>query len=100
MKRSSKIVAVANMQRLIHAHFDEEITLEDLSRAAGYSKYHAARLFKELTGKTPFETIRALRLTKAAQSLQAVSYTHLVKDGASRIIVRGENLEDLVRNDI
>ncbi|MGI5856858.1 MAG: helix-turn-helix transcriptional regulator [Candidatus Merdivicinus sp.] len=70
MKRSSKIVAVANMQRLIHAHFDEEITLEDLSRAAGYSKYHAARLFKELTGKTPFETIRALRLTKAAQSLQ------------------------------
>jgi AraC-like DNA-binding protein len=29
------------------------------------------RIFKELTGKSPFETIRALRLTRAAQTLQA-----------------------------
>ncbi|NLY48696.1 MAG: helix-turn-helix transcriptional regulator [Clostridiales bacterium] len=34
-------------------------------------QYHAARIFKELTGRTLFETIRALRLTKAAQTLQS-----------------------------
>jgi len=70
MKLTDKIIAVGKMQKYIDAHFDEEITLKDLSRAAGYSKYHAARIFKESTGKTLFETIRALRLTKAAQALQ------------------------------
>ena len=28
-------------------------------------------MFKDLTGRMPFETIRALRLTKAAQALQS-----------------------------
>lgn len=70
MEWSDKIIAVGKMQKYISAHFNEKITLDDLSRAAGYSKYHAARVFKELTGRTPFETIRALRLTNAAQTLQ------------------------------
>ncbi len=58
------------MQHYIAAHLDEDITLDALANAAGYSKYHAARMFRELTGRTPFETIRALRLTKAARTLQ------------------------------
>lgn len=71
MEWSDKIAAVNKMQRYINAHFHEKITLENVSRAAGYSKYHAVRIFKELTGTTPFETIRALRLTNAAQMLQS-----------------------------
>lgn len=70
MELSDKIIAVGKMQKYIDIHFNDEITLEELSRAAGYSKYYAIRIFKELTGKTPFDTIRALRLTKAAQSLR------------------------------
>jgi AraC-like DNA-binding protein len=70
MELSDKIIAVGKMQKYIDIHFDDEITLEDLSRATGYSKYHAARIFKELTGRTPFEAIRALRLTKAEQTLR------------------------------
>lgn len=70
MELSDKINAVSKMQKYIDAHFEEKIVLKDLSCAAGYSKYHAARIFKELTGKTPFESIRALRLTKAAQVLR------------------------------
>ncbi len=70
MEWSDKIIAISKMQKYINAHFREDITLEDLSRVAGYSKYHAVRIFKELTGRTPFEEIRALRLTKAAQALQ------------------------------
>mgnify|MGYP000271941941 CR=1 FL=1 len=70
MELSDKIIAVGKMQQYINTHYDEGITLEDLSRAAGYSKYHAERIFKELTGKTPFEVIRALRLTKAAKTLR------------------------------
>ena len=70
MELSDKIIAVGKMQKYTNTHLDEEITLDDLSHASGYSKYHATRIFKELTGKTPFETIRALRLTKAAQTLR------------------------------
>lgn len=71
MELSDKTIAVSKMQKYIDTHFNGRITLEDLSRAAGYSKYHAVRVFKELTGKTPFQVIRALRLTKAAQTLQS-----------------------------
>ena len=70
MELSDKINAVSKMQKYIDAHFDDEITLDDLNCTAGYSKYHAMRIFKELTGKTPFESIRTLRLTKAAQTLR------------------------------
>lgn len=70
MKQPDKINAVGRMQKYILAHFDEEITMDDLGHAAGYSKYHAARIFKELTGSTPYEVIRALRLTGAAETLR------------------------------
>lgn len=72
MEFSDKIKAVSRMQHYIDAHLDEDITLDAIAKAAGYSKYYAVRIFKELTGHTPFETIRALRLTKAAQALQSL----------------------------
>ena len=65
-----KIAAVNRMQAYIATHLGEEITLETLGNAAGYSKFHAARMFRELTGQTPFSYIRALRLTHAAQALR------------------------------
>ncbi len=69
MELSDKINAVTKMQKYIENHLNEEITLEDLSQVSGYSKYYAIRIYKTLTGKTPFESIRGLRLTKAAQIL-------------------------------
>ncbi len=62
--------AVQNMQEYIGAHVREQITLRQLAVAAGYSPWHAARMFKDLTGRTPFEYIRALRLTGAALALR------------------------------
>ena len=64
-----KIKAVERMQDHIDRHLRETITLEDLARAARYSPYHAARVFKELVGKSPFEYIRALRISAAAKVL-------------------------------
>ena len=65
------------MQDYIERHVTEPITLHQLAKAAGYSPWHAARIFKELTGKTPFEYIRELRLSRAAVKL---------RDGDNRII--------------
>ncbi|MDR2043119.1 MAG: AraC family transcriptional regulator [Clostridium sp.] len=73
MELPEKAAAVSRMQCYIEAHLDEDITLDDLANAAGYSKYHAERIFKELTHRTPMETVRALRLTHAAQTLQSSS---------------------------
>lgn len=70
MDITDKVAAVDRMQQYIAAHLQEEITLEDLGNAAGYSKFHAARVFAQFTGKTPFAYIRALRLTQAAQALR------------------------------
>ena len=70
MEDWEKIHAVNRMQEYIEAHIHEEITLQELSAAAGYSPYHALRVFKELTDQTPFAFIRAIRLTKAVEALR------------------------------
>ncbi|MEA4959320.1 MAG: helix-turn-helix transcriptional regulator [Anaerolineaceae bacterium] len=44
--------------------------MRDLANAAGYSPFHAARLFKEVTGQTPFDYLRAARLSGAAARLR------------------------------
>lgn len=65
-----KINAVQRMQDYIEKHITESITLHILAQAAGYSPWHCARIFKELTGKTPFEYIRSLRLSQAALKMR------------------------------
>ncbi len=65
------------MQDYIDRYTTEPITLLDLARVAGYSPWYAARIFRDLTGKAPFEYIRELRLSRAAARL---------RDGDERII--------------
>ena len=73
-----KVNTAQRMQDYIHAHLDEEITLEDICAAARYSKWHSFRIFKEAFNKTPFEYIRALRLTNAARSIRSDADTNIV----------------------
>lgn len=65
-----RIDAVQRMQDYIERHIHEPITLHMLAQAAGYSPWHSARIFKELTGKTPFDYVRTLRLSRAAVQLR------------------------------
>lgn len=65
-----KINAAQRMQDYIHQHLDENIALEDICEAARYSKWHSFRIFKDVFHKTPFEYIRALRLTNAARDIK------------------------------
>lgn len=76
-ERWEAIDAVQRVQDYIEAHIHEPISLSQLARAAGYSQWHTVRIFKELLDKTPFEYLRALRLTKAAL---------LLRDGKQRVI--------------
>ena len=63
--------AVERMRTYIAAHLRDAITASDVARAAGYSQYHAARIFKEETGLSPFEYIRQQRLTASAHALRS-----------------------------
>ncbi len=72
MEKSGNVEAVQRMQDYIEQNIQRPITLRDLARTAGYSPFHCARLFKEFIGKTPFEYIRTLRLTRAALQLRDV----------------------------
>ncbi|OQA73514.1 MAG: Right origin-binding protein [Firmicutes bacterium ADurb.Bin248] len=77
MELKDTVRAVRRMQNHIDAHLAEPITLAQLARAAGYSQWHSERVFREHVGKTPFEYIRALRLSKAAL---------LLRDGRPKIV--------------
>lgn len=70
MESWDKINAVKRMQDYIDENINKEITLVALAKEAGYSVWHAGRVFKELTGKTPFDYIRVLRLSQAALRLK------------------------------
>jgi AraC-like DNA-binding protein len=65
--------AVQRMQDHIEEHLEEPLTLSDLAKCARYSPWYAARLFKECTGKTPFEYIRLRRLSAAAVRIETTS---------------------------
>ncbi|WP_285717981.1 hypothetical protein [Pelosinus sp. IPA-1] len=49
MENWDKIDAVQRMQNYIEEHLTEPIMLYRLAQAAGYSPWHASRIFKELT---------------------------------------------------
>ena len=61
----------ARIRAYIHEHLQEPITASHIAGAAGYSQYHASRLFKEETGLSPFEYIRRERLVQAALMLRS-----------------------------
>jgi AraC-like DNA-binding protein len=54
-------------------HLAEDLSLDRLAAAAGYSRYHFARQFKEETGKPPMAYVRELRAGAAVQLLRHTS---------------------------
>jgi len=67
---NSESMAVKKMQTHIQKHLQTSLTASDLAKAAGYSQYHAARLFKKEVGLSPFEYIRRERLLASAYALR------------------------------
>lgn len=55
----------------IGEHLNEPVTLNDIAKAIGYSKFHTSRIFKEDMGLPLFEYIRRERLTASAFALRS-----------------------------
>ena len=54
----------------IHDNIRESLELGSISRAAGLSEFHFARLFKAATGDTPFQFVTRTRMERAKQLLR------------------------------
>jgi AraC family transcriptional regulator len=53
----------------VESHFGQEITLDDVAKVGGVSRYHMSRAFGFATGHAVMRYIRGRRLTEAAKSL-------------------------------
>lgn len=67
---TEKVEAVQRMQNYIETHLENEISLAELAKAAMFSPWYSARIFKELTGFSPADYIRRLKLSKSALKLR------------------------------
>jgi AraC family transcriptional regulator len=54
----------------IHDHIGEALDLYSISRAAGLSAFHFARLFKAATGDSPFQFVTRTRMERAKELLR------------------------------
>jgi AraC family transcriptional regulator len=61
----------------IHTHFDANVRLKDMARAAFMSAFHFARLFKHTMGMTPHAYLTGVRLQQAAQLLRTTELSML-----------------------
>ncbi|MCQ6562839.1 helix-turn-helix transcriptional regulator [Paenibacillus mendelii] len=71
---SDKWTAQTYMYSLIRHmenNFAGDITLEDLSKRSGYTPSYIIRLFKEMTGLTPFQYLNELRMQAATSYLKS-----------------------------
>lgn len=108
---NEQILAVQRMQDYIETHLTDEITMADLAGAALFSPWYSYRLFKMLTGITPSDYIRRLRLSESAKKLKnedvKISYIAFEigfgsVDGYQRAFVRefGCNPKEYAKNPV
>lgn len=55
----------------IYEHLDEKLTVDDVAKHCGYSKYHLSRLFKEKTGEGIYAFVRRNRMAQSATLVKA-----------------------------
>ncbi|WP_375596037.1 AraC family transcriptional regulator [Algihabitans albus] len=72
LRRSTKLDYAERMTRVvahIGAHLDAPLDLERLAGVACFSPYHFHRIYRLVVGETPDQTVRRLRLHRAAVAL-------------------------------
>lgn len=62
---------LAKVVRYVDAHLDQTISIDDLSSAAGISRTHFMRSFREQVGETPHRWLMKRRLERAKDLLQS-----------------------------
>jgi AraC-like DNA-binding protein len=69
------LVALRRARDLMDRHYAEPLDLDDIARAAGYSRYHFARAFRAAYGETPGRYLSRRRMDRAQALLRSVNLT-------------------------
>ncbi|WP_177154290.1 helix-turn-helix domain-containing protein [Actinosynnema pretiosum] len=75
--------AVGRVIEFMRSSMGEQFTIDDMARAAMYSKFHFSRVFQRVTGVSPGRFLSAMRLQEAKRLL--VSTTFTVTDISHRV---------------
>ncbi|MFI3238151.1 MAG: AraC family transcriptional regulator [Lachnospiraceae bacterium] len=67
--RKSKVTEIQESIEYMEKHLSENIAIEDLAATTNLSKYYYIRRFKALTGRTPFEYLKSVRIEYAKEIL-------------------------------
>ena len=67
-KQKEYMEKMLKVTRYINDNYKQDISLENLSSIAGYSKFHFARVFKQYTGMTHTDYLNQVRI-KAAENM-------------------------------
>lgn len=62
---------------LVDAHYAQPLTVDDLARAAGYSRAHFSQEFRRAFGQSPHVYLLTRRLERAAALLRTTDYSVL-----------------------
>ena len=77
-----RVEMVRSGMRYIRDHFSEELSVDAVSRASGFSKFYFCRAFKEITGKTVIAYMNYIRCSHARQLIATGEYN--VSESARR----------------
>jgi len=73
---SSSTVYVKATIEYIHANYNKPLSLDQIAKHIGVSKYYLCREFKLLTGRTIFEIIRVVRCKEARRMIEQGTPIH------------------------
>jgi AraC family transcriptional regulator len=75
--------ALRRVRAYIDDHIGERISLDELAREAGVTRFHFARQFRLSTGESPMGYVRRLRVERSKSILQAGNSS--ISDVAARL---------------
>jgi AraC-like DNA-binding protein len=62
---------VIRSKHFMDLHFPDNLNMDQIAREASLSKFHFMRLFKKYYGRTPYQYLTSVRITKAKELLKA-----------------------------
>ncbi|WP_430484942.1 AraC family transcriptional regulator [Clostridium sp. B9] len=64
-KQKERLEKLDNVMQYVEKHYNSNITLDDISKVAGFSKYHFTRFFKGNTGMTFIDYLNNFRIAQS-----------------------------------
>lgn len=86
MEKKNAVICSAVINQAINfifEHLDEEITVDDVARHCGYSKYHLMRMFKEDTDEAIYQFMKRIRLERSAWKLKVEKEKSITEIGVN-----------------